>query len=178
VRDVLEAVDKRVESSAIGILSTDFADPERQRLRILAFKGDEQTCAYFPDSSLNTRNKSNVRDGHYGIWGPVHFYAEVSGGVPSPAAGALVNQFAVPRLDQSLLDAIIQIGFVPPCAMTVQRDLEMGPLSAYSPEFQCGCYFESKVSGGAASADCQPCGGPADCPASKPACNNGYCELK
>ncbi|MEO7735040.1 MAG: hypothetical protein ABIY55_29060, partial [Kofleriaceae bacterium] len=178
VRDVLEAVDTRVESSAIGILSTDFADAERQRLRILAFKGEAQTCGYFPDATLNTRDKRNVRDGHYAIWGPVHFYAEVSGGVPNPAAAALVTQFTLPRLDQTLLDAIIKIGFVPPCAMAVKRDAEMGPLSTYAPEFQCGCYFESQVPNGAASAGCQTCAGPADCPTDKPACNSGYCELK
>jgi hypothetical protein len=178
VRDTLEAVAPSKSTGAIGILSTDFTDPERSRLRMLAFKGKDQICGYYPDSTLFTRDKSNVRDGHYSIWGPVHFYAQVTGGVPSQAAAALVTRFSLPRLDQTLLDAIIKIGFVPACAMNVQRTLEMGPISTYSPEFHCGCYFEATVPGGTAPASCQVCKGPADCPTGKPACNNGFCELR
>jgi hypothetical protein len=178
VRDQLEAVAPVDSSQAIGILSTDFADPERSRLRILAFQGTDQTCGYYPDSTLFDRDKRNVRDGHYSIWGPEHFFAQVTGGLPSPAAAAFVTRFSTPRLDQSLLDAIIKSGLVPTCAMTVHRTEEMGPISSFSPEFQCGCYFEASVPGGAAPASCQKCGGPGDCPAAKPACNNGYCELK
>jgi len=178
VRDTLEAVAPSRASSAIGILSTDFTDPERSRLRMLAFKGKEQLCGYLPDSTLFTRDKLNVRDGHYSIWGPVHFFAPVTGGVPGAAAAALVTRFTLPRLDQSLLDAIIKIGFVPACAMKVQRTTEMGPISPVSPEFQCGCYFEASVPGGAAPASCKPCNGPADCPADRQACNNGYCEVR
>jgi len=177
VRDSLEAVPMTRANSAIGILSTDFADPERARLRILAFKGESQICGYYPDSSQFTKDKINVRDGHYSIWGPVHFYAQIAAGQPSPAAGALVKQFALPRLDQPLLDAIIRIGFVPACAMKVQRKAEMGPITAYSPEFQCGCYFQAKTDG-TAPAGCKTCNGPAECPSDKPACNNGYCEEK
>lgn len=177
VRDSLESVPSTRANGAIGILSTDFADPERARLRILAFKGEGQICGYYPDSSSFTKDKLNVRDGHYAIWGPVHFYAQVSGGLPNPAAAALVKQFSLPRLEQPLLDVIIKSGFVPTCAMQVQRKAEMGPISAYSPEFQCGCYFEVKING-SAPATCKTCAGPADCPADKPACNNGYCEKK
>lgn len=180
VRDKMEAVTPDKASQAIGILSTDFTDAERSRLRILSFKGQDQTCAYYPDSTLFTRDKSNVRDGHYGIWGPIHFYANVTNGVPSAAAGALVTRFTLPRLDQPLLDAVIKIGFVPDCAMTVSRSEEMGPLSQYSPEFHCGCYFDSTIPGGATPASCHACNGPADCSGAtgKPACNNGFCEVR
>jgi ABC-type phosphate transport system substrate-binding protein len=178
VRDQLLSVAPAKASSAVGILSTDFADAERSRLRILAYRDRKQLCGYFPDSSLFTRDKRNVRDGHYAIWGPIHLYAHVTGGVPNAAAAALVTRFTVPRLDQSLLDTIIKSGLVPQCAMKVTRTEEMGPLSTFSPEFQCGCYFEATVPGGTAPAGCQECSGPADCPSSKPACNLGYCELK
>lgn len=178
VRDQLEAVAPANADEAIGILSTDFADPERSRLRILAFQGKDQSCGYYPDSTLFTRDKRNVRDGHYSIWGPEHFFANVTGGVPSAAAGAFVTRFSTDRLDQTLLDAIIKSGLVPTCAMNVHRTEEMGPISSYSPQFQCGCYFEASVPGGAAPASCQKCTGPADCPSATPACNNGYCELK
>ncbi len=178
VRDQLEAVAPADSGGAIGILSTDFADAERSRLRILAFKGTDQDCGYYPDSTLFTKDKRNVRDGHYSIWGPEHFFAAVTNGIPNAAASALVQRFTLARLDQPLLDAIVKSGLVPACAMQVQRSVEMGPVSAFSPEFQCGCYFEANVPGGSAPASCQVCSGPADCPASTPACNNGYCELK
>jgi ABC-type phosphate transport system substrate-binding protein len=178
VRDQMEAVTPATASQAIGILSTDFADPERDRLRILSFKASDQTCAYYPDLTEFTREKRNVRDGHYNIWGPEHFFANVSNGLPSTAAGAFVTRFSLARLDQTLLDAIIKSGLVPACAMSVQRTAEMGPLTDYSPSFQCGCYFEATVPGGTPPASCQVCAGPADCPTSKPACNNGFCELK
>ena len=48
----------------------------------------------------------------------------------------------------------------------------------YSPEFQCGCYFEANVPTGAPSPGCVACNGPADCPAAAPACNAGFCEAK
>lgn len=180
VRDKMEAVTPEKASQAIGIISTDFADAERSRLRILSFKGADQTCAYYPDSTQFTQDKANVRDGHYAIWGPIHFYANVSNGLPSAAAGALVTRFTLPRLDQPLLDAVIKIGFVPDCAMDVSRTEEMGALSAYSPQFHCGCYFRATVPGGAVPANCHTCTGALDCTsvAGKPACNNGFCEVR
>jgi ABC-type phosphate transport system substrate-binding protein len=174
----MEAVSPAQAEQAIGIVGTDFADPQRSRLRILAFKGPDQECAYYPDSTLFTKDKANVRDGHYAIWGPMHFIANVTDGQPSTAAGALITQFSLTRPSQQVLDAMTQTGFVPDCAMTVSRAVEMGPLSAYSPDYQCGCYFDANVPGGAAGSDCIACSGPADCPAAKPACNNGYCELQ
>jgi ABC-type phosphate transport system substrate-binding protein len=180
VRDKMEAVTPDKASQAIGIISTDFADAVRSDLRILSFKGTDQTCAYYPDSTQFTRDKANVRDGHYSIWGPIHFYANITNGVPSAAAGALVTQFTLPRLDQAMLDAVIKIGFVPDCAMTVSRSEEMGPLSQYSPQFHCGCYFDATIPGGTVPASCHACSGPADCNgvAGKPACNNGFCEVR
>jgi ABC-type phosphate transport system substrate-binding protein len=178
VRDQLEAVAPAKSDGAIGILSTDFADPERARLRILAYKGSGQICAYYPDSSQFTTDKINIRDGHYPIWGPVHFFAQVTNGVPSAAAAALVTRFTLPRLDKQLLDAIIKAGFVPPCAMKVQHTTEMGPLSAFSPQYYCGCYYDASVNAGTPTPGCQVCNAPSDCPADKPACNSGFCELR
>jgi ABC-type phosphate transport system substrate-binding protein len=178
VRDLLLAVAPAKATGAVGILSTDFADAERNRLRILAFKDRSQICGYYPDTSVFTRDKRNVRDGHYSIWGPVHLYTPVTGGVPSPAAAALVTRFALPRLDTPLLDVIIKAGLVPQCAMKVKRTDEMGPMATFAPEYQCGCYFEATVPNGAAPDSCIACNGPADCPTATPACNNGYCEVK
>jgi ABC-type phosphate transport system substrate-binding protein len=177
VRDLLKAVPMAKASAAIGILSTDFADAERNNLRVLAFKDRGQTCAYFPDSTQQKKDKQNIRDGHYPIWGPLHFYARISGGVPNPGAAAFVTRFTLARLEQSLLDKVIDKGLVPACAMKVQRTTEMGPLSTFSPQFHCGCYYEARVNGSAPES-CKACGGPGDCPSATPACNLGYCELR
>jgi ABC-type phosphate transport system substrate-binding protein len=181
VIELMTVVEPGRRSNALGILSTDFADKERQKLnlRILAFKGTGQTSAYYPDSTQFTNDKANVRDGHYSIWGPVHFYAVVDNSVPTQAgASAFLSLFTQNGLARELLDVIIRSGLVPTCAMKVKRDTEMGPLSAYSPQGQCGCYFEAHVPGGAAPASCQTCAGPADCPSNKQACNFGYCEVQ
>lgn len=178
VKNLLLTVDPARVNGAVGILSSDFADAERSRLRILAFRARNQICGYYPDSTLFARDKRNVRDGHYSIWGPIHLYAAVSNGVPNAAAGALVTRFTVARLDQSLLDAIIKAGLVPQCAMKVTRTEEMGAVAPFAPDFQCGCYYEATVPGGQAPESCKTCNGPSECPASAPACNNGYCEAK
>lgn len=168
-------LDAQTAEKSIGIVSTDIADAERNNLRILAFKGYGQSCGYLPDSSSSSKDKQNVRDGHYPMWGPVHLLARVTNGLPSPAAGALVTRFASFRVDKPLLDAEITTGLVPLCAMRVTRTDEMGQLGVADPEFQCGCYFDSLTTG---ASTCTTCKGTADCPASKPACNFGFCEKK
>jgi hypothetical protein len=64
VRNLLLSVDPARVNNAVGILSSDFADAERARLRILAFRARNQSCGYYPDSSVFTRDKRAVRDGH------------------------------------------------------------------------------------------------------------------
>ncbi len=154
------------------------ADPERSRLRVLAFQAAGQLCGYLPDSTAFTYDKSNVRDGHYVVWGPVHLFAAISNGTPSPAAGTIVSRFSFPRLDDPLLAAITKGGLVPDCAMKVKRTSEMGALVPYDPDYQCGCYFDANVRGGKAPDQCKACAGPNDCPSSTPACNSGFCEKR
>jgi hypothetical protein len=62
--------------------------------------------------------------------------------------------------------------------MQVQRSAELGPLSVYSPPFECGCYFEASVAG-AAPSTCAKCNTANDCTdPTHPACNLGYCEVQ
>lgn len=176
VRNGLKVIlDKPTAEKAIGIVSTDVADDERNNIRILAFQSKGQSCGYLPDSTVNTRDKINVRDGHYSIWGPVHLFARTTGGIPNTAAGSFVGRFATARVDKTLLDAIISKGLVPQCAMRVTRTEEMGPLASFQPQFQCGCYFDFKANG---ATSCKACSGPADCSGATPACNFGYCEAR
>ncbi len=165
-------------NQAIGILASDTFDQDRSNLHALAFKALEQDCAYLPDSTEFKMDKQNVRDGHYPIWGPLHFFTNVSGGVPvSAGAQAFVSTVVVPNLAEGLIDAFIASSLVPDCAMNVHRTTELGPLSAYSPTFQCTCHFESQASG-ATPADCTKCVTSEDCnDPTHPACNLGFCEV-
>jgi hypothetical protein len=173
--------DPDLAEQAIGIISADYYDNDRANLNALAFQAEGQDCAYLPDSTPYKKDKSNVRDGHYPIWGPLHFFAAVDNGQPvSPGAQAFASVVSVPNIPQALLDAFIGSSLVPSCAMAVQRTGELGPLSAYAPPFQCGCYFEaSPAVNGSAPSSCAPCNTANDCtdPA-RPACNLGYCEVQ
>lgn len=171
----LKQVPSQLAEKTIGVLSSDFADRERGNLTTLAFQARGQSCAYYTDSTKFAKDKRNVRDGHYAMWGPLHFYTRLEGNGPNEAAGAFAVRFSVPQLDQPLIDAIAKTSTTPLCAMKVTRDDEMGPMRPFDPSFHCGCYFDSLV-GGASS--CTRCAGPQDCPSSQPACNYGYCETR
>jgi hypothetical protein len=175
VLESMQGIDPASAEGAIGVLSSDFADQGRGSLRQLYFQAAGQTCGYLTDSNPASFDKANVRDGHYPIWGPIHLFAPTVNGVPSPAADALVTRFAVPKLDQKLLEAIVAGGYIPNCAMRVKRDQEMGPVVAYQPTFGCGCYYDHLVNG---RSSCIPCNGPGDCPSNRPACNYGFCEVQ
>jgi hypothetical protein len=158
---------------AIGIISVDWYDNDRKNLKALAYKAKDQACAYLPDSTPDSTDKRNVRDGHYPIWGPIHFFTAN----PLPAAaGAFLSIVAVPKVNTAVLDAFIAASLIPTCAMMVQRDSELGSITPYSPPFQCGCYFESKNA--APGVDCMPCKTASDCPAARPACNLNFCEVQ
>jgi hypothetical protein len=173
----MEATPPENAESAIGVLSNDYADRSRANLTELAFQQQGQVYGYLPDSAPTSLDKMNIRDGHYPIWGQIHLLASVSGGQPSQAASALVTQFTVPKLDQTLVTAIIQAGFIPTCAMAVSHTTEAGPLSVYQPPFGCSCYFDATTASTVGSA-CTTCTSAAECPSTRPACNYGYCEVQ
>jgi hypothetical protein len=159
---------------SLGILSIDYADKNRGNLRSLFLQAAGQRCGYLPDSTEHSFDKANVRDGHYPLWGYVHFFTPVGpGGVPSDAAKALVTRFSVSRLDQRLLDNIIGASLVPQCAMKVVRT---GEVADFSPQqgLRCGCYFDLKTTG---ATSCTPCQAATDCPKDRAACNYGFCEI-
>jgi hypothetical protein len=171
----LEAVDPSQAEGAIGILSSDFADRNRANLRVLAFQQRGQRHAYDPDSTAESLDKANVRDGHYPIWGAIHLMAATENAVPSDAARALITQFTVPKLEPSLVSAIVDAGFVPPCAMQVTHSAEIGPLSAFQPDYPCGCFYDKKVTG---TTSCQTCATNSDCTGAAKVCNYGFCEAQ
>jgi hypothetical protein len=166
--------------AAIGILSIDFYDKNRGNLKGLYLQSFNQTAGYLPDSKPTTTDKMNVRDGHYPLWGYVHFVVPLDSiGGTSAAANAMTLLFSVDKLDQRLVDSIIAASEVPQCAMKVQRRGELN-----SPDgsgdfkvrtgFSCGCYFDFKTTN---KTDCKACTTSDECP-NGGSCNYGYCEAQ
>lgn len=157
---------------SIGIISVDYYDSDRQNLNALAFKATGQETGFLPDSTISSTDKKNVRDGHYPIWGPLHFFTS---NPPSQAALSFLSVLTVPKLPKAVVDAYIAASLVPPCAMEVTRTTELGPLSEYHPSFRCGCYFDAAQ--GNPRADCTRCMTPSDCPSpGQQDCSLGFCE--
>jgi hypothetical protein len=165
---------------AIGILTTEVAGEHALSLNILAYQADEQTCAFWPDSTLTSRDKRNVRDGHYSIWGPIHLLTKLDGnGYPVNAGAADVIAYltgtkpAPGGLD--LIALLATTGLVPQCAMRVERHSELGPLMSHAPDRSCGCYYESLATG---QSTCTACTTDIDCTEDTPRCNFGFCEVQ
>jgi ABC-type phosphate transport system substrate-binding protein len=160
---------------AIGFVSVTTYDPARGKLQALAYQDWDQDCAYLPDSTKDSMDKQNVRDGHYPIWGPIHFLTPQQ---PSDAAATFLQIVALPVPTTALVNAYVASSMVPTCAMGVQRAgmTDLGPLSAYTPPVSCGCYFDS-ITGGA-PVDCLSCTSSAMCPSGRTNCNLGYCEVE
>lgn len=168
----------------IGILASNEADTVANRMTIkrLAFQPYGEQCALYPDSSYASKDKFNVRNGLYQIWGPLHMLANVDAqGVPTNTKAkqlldVLLGNTTVDGVDVISIEATNNT--VPQCAMKVQRTSELGTPKAYNPAGQCGCYFESIVLGTDSPPGCTACTKAADCSSAAPACNNGFCEVK
>lgn len=163
--------------SYIGVLPAFLADGMRDKVKFLAYRHYKQRFAYWPDSKENLFNKRNVRDGHYPIWGPLHFIAAPATQLSANAARFLGYFNGNSPLPQgvNLIDLEIAAHTVPQCAMRVQRQSELGDISAYKPSAPCGCYFESKADG---QTSCRACTTNANCNATTETCSDGYCEAR
>ena len=163
---------------AIGFVSGEIAEANAATINALAYQHEGQSCGYWPSSTATSFDKRNVRDGHYPIWGPLHFFTRVDGsGAPeNPAAARLIGYFTgtlEPPAGVDVPAITIAAGSIPDCAMRVRRDRDLGPLASYAPENPCGCYFEQVATGATA---CQPCAEDSACPGSAPSCRYGFCE--
>ena len=172
---------------AIGILSVSVYDQDRPNVRALAYRRSNQSCAYLPDSTLDSFDKANVRDGHYPIFGPLHFFTSATTTsteaqqLGASASLGIVAFFAAETVNPLVLDVFIEAGLVPRCAMTVTQteNKELGTLAPYTPTKSCACYFLAKTNS-PLPPECAPCTpktAATDCPASRP-CNDGFCELR
>jgi hypothetical protein len=170
--------------TAIGILAADAYAPLRAKLNAVAFQGKGQTKAYYADSDVNAVDKKNVRDGHYVIQGPLHFFAPLTAGQPSTVAKQILDWLTGAKPidpvgdpnNTGYVSTVAAAGDVPPCAMKVQMDKDGGFFSPYTPTVSCGCFFDKAVSlVSAAPAGCVACTSDAGCTGSK-RCQTGYCE--
>jgi hypothetical protein len=174
-------------TTAVGFLSGENYDENRDTLKSLAIVGPGQTArnkAFLPDSDATSRDRRNVRDGHYVVQGPLHMIARAgSDDVPtSPMAERFVNWLqgkpgrgGEAPLPFNIIDIFAQTGVVPQCAMRVTRDTECGPFKPYRDPAPCGCYFESKATGLAVPSGCTACQATAECSGGR-ICSFGFCE--
>lgn len=163
--------DQATAATAIGILVAGDADQNRSQVRLLPFQESEHGCGYYPDSSPTSLDKQNVRDGHYPIWGPLHFLTRQPNSSTQRLVSYLTGTATITGLD--LIQVYVQSRVLPRCAMRVTRATDGGHLTPYAPANPCGCYFEQQATG---STRCQACSISSECPASAPTCSKGFCE--
>jgi hypothetical protein len=169
--------------TGLGITSADVADEmdARANLRTLAYQHFDQRCAFTPDSSVGSSDKRNVRDGHYELWAPFHFYTRgPNGRTLDPFVAEIVSYLtgarSLPNRNTDFITTLKQGGLVPPCAMRVTRSREGARIEPFEPMVSCSCYFDASPPGGIVRDDCAACASSAECPSSAPNCNFGYCE--
>jgi hypothetical protein len=171
--------------AAIGVVASEVAQAATG-VKLLAYQAAGQACGYLPDSTASgtgSRDKLNLREGRYDLWGPTHFLSAVDGsGVPTSAKVKIFTDavtFVTPNSAdaQAIIVAEAQTGVVPACAMKVSRAAEQGAESSVQPSGDCSCFFDETVSGGNS---CQACTGDGDCADAGAAthCNYGYCEVQ
>lgn len=178
-------LDEDTANQAIGILGADFYDRNRFGLKALAFQATGQECAYTPDSNSNSstapKDKINVRDGHYQIWGSMHFFSVEADSQVSMTARSFVSLFGGSMIPMDMLDAFIDASFVPACAMMVDRIGELpAPLISKAPVYGCACHFDSHVNPTPKfiPPGCTPCSETAPCTDPTRACHYGFCEFE
>jgi hypothetical protein len=144
----------------------------------LAFQGPGQTCAYYPDSTESSRDKKNVRQGRYFLWGPTHIISRTTATPQAKRVANILSGIELPPAGADLVEVAVNTNLVPSCAMEARRDTEMGPLLQPDTAIKsCGCYFDKKAIG---TTSCKECKTSADC-ANEPknkVCSYDYCEAR
>lgn len=173
------------DKASIGILGAEVYDGNRTQIKALAYRAKGQYAAYYPDSSFASRDKKNVRDGHYTVWSPtVWMYAVGTDGTAVDLdAKYVVDLITGATLDKSeedpgfnvITDAVAPVGLVPVCAMQVNRDHEGGELSLFTPPTSCTCTYEKAVSPSKAPT-CAACDATHACATG--VCRNSFCEAR
>ncbi len=167
--------------NAIGILGDEVYDGLRGQVNVLAYRAYGQYGAYYPDSTLTSHDKQNIRDGHYFVWSPTEYMEYINpatGSATNPNADYVIDLIvgkessATPAPNFVAANVVASVGLVPDCAMGVQRSFDGGPLSLYSPPQSCLCSYSNAV--GADTQGCTTCS--ANNPCATGVCRAGYCE--
>jgi len=176
---VAYASDETKATQALGYVSGSTADAARLKVKTLAFQGLGQECGVYPDSTLTSLDKLNVRKGKYALWAQGHYFTKVNAnGVPTNARVAnLIGWFngstQAPGSTVSPLDATIKAGDIPACAMEALREGTAGAFYSYAPPKPCTGRFEFVANGSTAH---DICTADTECEGDTPSCNFGYCE--
>jgi len=167
--------------TAIGFLANDAYATRRSVINSVAFRGIGQKKAYYADSTATADDLKNVRDGHYMIQGPLHFFSKVdAAGQPAASAKLVLDWLtgAAP-IDTADPNSYVRIvatgGDVPQCAMKVKISKDGGLFSPYAPPVSCGCAFEKAKNVTWPAGVCTPCASSATCTGGTK-CQFGYCE--
>lgn len=161
---------------AIGFSSAGAFDRQRADLTQLAFQAPGQTKAFYADSSRVVFDRRNVRDGHYPVWGYIHFVTKTTGGNVSPRVSELASWINGTKTSAGI-DAFalsLSAGLIPQCAMKVKRASDGGLLSPYTPAKACNCAFEA-YSAQIIPQGCIPCASPSACTGGL-TCQHGFCD--
>ncbi len=168
---------------AIGFISSDAADLNRDKVSPLAYQDFDQLWGYWADSTQNSFDKLNVREGRYSLWHAHHLLTHsAEGRIADEGVAQLAKLLGVDphqENDAAGLDAIIEAGHIPRCAMRVWRDTDFGPLYGVAPTAPCSCYFEAALAERRPSesgTNCASCTTASDCPNASDVCSYGYCE--
>jgi ABC-type phosphate transport system substrate-binding protein len=170
----------------IGYTSTEYYDLYRNLVRGMKVKGLNQNLAYWPDSSMTSTDKINIREGRYTIQGPLRLYARVdpATGVPTkPLVKKIVDWFVGNPVDPSaalpfeILDVFAHGGVVPQCAMKVTKDnaTDLPSFKHYQPAEPCGCKYEMLATGKTSIPGCFACTDLLTCCPGQ-LCSHGFCE--
>jgi hypothetical protein len=170
-------------TTTLGVASTESAQAV-STVSTLAYQAAEQSCGYLPDSTSTSRDKLNVREGRYNLWGPTHFFTAVdSNGAPTNPNVKIFTDaitFVTPLTPaaKTLISVEAGAGVIPQCAMKVSRAAEQSAESSVQPTGDCTGFYEASVPGG--STTHQACTVDGDCAdaGAYSHCNYGYCEVQ
>jgi hypothetical protein len=193
---VVTDITTATSNKAIGILGDEVYDSDRTGLSVLAFQDYGQDYAYFPDSTITSYDRQNIRDGHYGLWSPDVYMAPSTSGAPTDPIVGYILDIVLGNPDQVLpdggtnpIDAVAvaaAVGLTPSCAMQVTRAYDGAPLTPYTPAAPCTCAFLNDIvtqlgaTAATLPASCTTCTTSATCSDAGPGaligCFNGFCE--
>ncbi len=167
----------------LGILNSSKWEAASNDMKVLAFQPFNGCLgAVYPDSTSTSRDKRNVRDGHYPIWTNLRFVLRTDGsgavltdnGDEAAARAQLFVDLMTGATEIEgvpVAETVIGVGNVPSCAMHVAREVDGGVIASFEHPAPCDCFFLEQ---NGVDSQCDPCTTDDQC--SDGACRFGFCE--